>query len=99
MEITKVKFYDISRDSNSNFLSKCSIVLDDSLILHDIKVLTGKKGRYIIMPPKMYSENRKGVCDDVFHPVSHHYFNYMSEVILRCFRKFEEDGVPSVNLC
>ena len=97
MEITKVKFYDISKDKHSNFLSKCSIVLDDSLVLHDIKVLTGKKGRYIVMPQKRYSENKNCECDDVFHPVVQSYFIYMSKVILSCFRKFEEDGVSVIN--
>lgn len=97
MKITKVKFYDSGMKENSNYLSKCSVVLDDCFVLNDIKLLNGKKGMYIIMPKKaqfdnksMRSLNNKG--EDVFHPVEKSYFSYMSEVILMAYNEFIENG-------
>lgn len=96
MRITKVKFYDLE-SKNANFLAKCSVVLDDSFVLHDIKVLTGKKGRYIIMPeksnaPKNKENSRKGECEDIFHPVNKDFFDYMSKTILDGYSIYERSS-------
>lgn len=89
MKITKVTYYDINKGENgSSFLSKCSVVLDDCMVLHDLKILNGKKGRYILMPSKKgdnlnKSPNVNNTRDDMFHPVDKRYFKYMSEIILK----------------
>lgn len=93
MFITKVKFYDVSKVKDGNYLSRCSVVLDDSLILNDIKIMQGKKGIYVVMPRRSVKntdcrcgENLKG--EDVFYPVSKSYFSYMSDVIIKEYYKF-----------
>lgn len=97
MEITKVKFYDMGTHNNPKFLACCSVVLDNCLMLNDIKVLSGNKGRYIIMPEKSKC-NRKDKADsnnsseDVFHPVKQSYFAYMTEVILKGYEVCSENG-------
>lgn len=97
MKITKVKYYDIGVSDNSNFLSKCSIVFEDCVILHDIKILNGLKGRYIVMPERCGNRNtdsnRNSIGEDVFHPVRQPYFNYMKEVVLKGFELYESTGV------
>lgn len=90
MKITKVKYYDIDMSNCSNFLCKCSIVFDDCVILHDIKILKGKKGKYITMPEKLGNKNT--VKEDVFHPVNQSYFEYMKESILKGYELYLKEG-------
>lgn len=96
MKITKIRFYDIDNENKSKFLAKCSIVLDDSIMLHEIKLLNGKKGRYIIMPEKgsnhRTNTNENNVSEDVFHPVDSKFFKYMKIMILSSFKEYEETG-------
>ena len=97
MDITKVTYYDVRCHGNSNFLAKCSVVFDDCVMLHDVRVLNGEKGRYIVMPEKSASKssdncntNKSG--EDVFHPVRQTYFSYMKDVILKGFSLYESKG-------
>lgn len=83
MEITKVRFYDLG-DGSSSYLGKCSVVLSGVLVLHDIKLFDGQKGRYIVMPRKSGVAEDGGV-GDVFHPVKSSFFAYMSSVILDAY--------------
>lgn len=97
MKITKVTYYDVCLKRNSKFLSKCSVVLEDSIVLHDIKILEGKKGRYILMPTKYkanyFNDNVNKSREDVFHPVNSQYFGYMCDTILKGFRIYEDKGI------
>lgn len=102
MEITKVKYYDIGESNCKKFLAKCSVVFDDCVILHDIKILNGDKGRYIIMPEKanirnsnIVNTNREG--EDVFHPVRQSYSSYMKDIILKGFEVYEDKGYKIYN--
>ncbi|MGV3076470.1 septation protein SpoVG family protein, partial [Clostridium baratii] len=75
----------------------CSVVFDDCVILHDVKVLNGEKGRYIIMPEKsnvknVNSSNRNREGEDVFHPVRQSYSSYMKDVVLKGFEEYENGG-------
>ncbi len=97
MVITKVTYYDVGSHINSNFLAKCSVVFDDCVMLHDVKILNGEKGRYIVMPEKSFCKssdncnmNKSG--EDVFHPVRQSYFAYMKEIILKGFLIYENKG-------
>lgn len=97
MKITKVKYYDIGVSGCKNFLARCSVVFDDCVILHDVKVLNGEKGRYIIMPEKsnvknVSSSNRNREGEDVFHPVRQSYSSYMKDVVLKGFEEYENGG-------
>lgn len=95
MKITKVKYYDIGEHRNSKYLARCSVVLDDCLMLNGIRILSGDKGRYVIMPVKETSKgwgNASGKGEDVFHPVKQSYSAYLSKVILEGYEVYEKDG-------
>lgn len=100
MKITKVTYYDIvgGKPDYMGVLSRCSIVLEDYVIVHDIKVLSGKKGRYIIMPEKVSGfnsdrNNESRSSDDVFHPICRSFFSYMKDVILEGYLIYEREGL------
>lgn len=100
MKITKVKFYDIGVSNCKSFLAKCSVVFDDCVILHDIRILNGEKGRYIIMPEKsknVHTSDRNKEGEDVFHPVRQSYSTYMKDVILKGFEVYESEGIKIYN--
>lgn len=104
MKITKVSYYDIGNSNSKSFLAKCSIVLDDVVIVHDIRILNGCGGRYIVMPEKSKyknsnSSNMNKKSDDVFHPVNQSYFSYMVDVILKGYKIFEKEGIKVYNPC
>lgn len=95
MKITKIRFYDIG-ELDSRFLAKCSIVLDDCIMVHDIKLLNGKGGKYIVMPERSQN-NTKSIIknneeDDVFHPVRKSFFNYMKKVIFEGYDEYKAKG-------
>lgn len=98
MKITKVVYYECNSHSNSGFLSKCSVVFDDSVIVHGIKILVGLKGRYIIMPFKevgsSLNTHNSGFIEreDIFHPVKKSYSLYMTRVILKGYEEYEKTG-------
>lgn len=98
MRISRVKYYDFDGAcENSPFLARCSIVLDDEMILHDIKIFEGKSGRYIVMPERVSAKgsskrNVNNMKEDVFHPVQRGYFSYLSEQILKGYGKLVETG-------
>ena len=95
MKITKVKYYDTKEHRNPKFLACCSVVIDNVLMLNGIRILSGEKGRYIIMPIRKQikeSATMKKNSEDVFHPVKQEYFAYMSEVILKGYEIYEGKG-------
>ena len=97
MEITKVRYYDISEDKDKPFICRCSVVLEDCVIIHDIRILRGNKGRYLVMPEKSGVTNndnpsKNGEKEDVFHPVRKSYLLYMKEVILGGLSEYENGG-------
>lgn len=98
MRITKVKYYDVDMSSNSRYLGKCSVVLDDSLILHDIRIFDGDKGRYVIMPTKSTNKecfkSKSNEGDDVFHPVKKSFFYTLSKCILKGYENMLKTGEP-----
>lgn len=100
MDITKIKYYDIGKSNDSIYLGKCSVVLEESIILNDIRIFNGKKGRYIVMPRKENLKNDSSCGDssmiekykDVFHPVRKSFYSFLSRVILRGYDNMLKTG-------
>lgn len=49
----------IKRIDKGDFLCYASVCIDNKLIIDGIKLLQGKKGRYILMPVRKVSGNNK----------------------------------------
>jgi DNA-binding cell septation regulator SpoVG len=94
LEITKIVYYLNEGDSVEGcFLGRCSIVFSDTLIVHNVKIFNGLKGRYIVMPEKADEcEDNKRWGKDVFHSLNKDFFNYMSKQVLEGYELYKGRG-------
>jgi stage V sporulation protein G len=64
MEITEVRVFPVDEDKLKAF---ASIVIDDAFVVSDIKIIDGKKGRFLSMPS---TKRRNGTFRDIAHPLN-----------------------------
>ncbi len=62
-----------------------SITIDEEFVVHDIKIIEGKKGLFIAMPSRKTSE---GEYKDIAHPIKSETRESISDLILK---KYEEE--------
>lgn len=48
----KITDVNIKRNPNGNFLAYVSIVIDNCLVIHNIKIIQGTNGQFIFMPDR-----------------------------------------------
>ena len=93
MRITKVTYRTMTKGPRFA-IGACVIVLEDSLMLHDVLIMESSTGRYIVMPGRRTSGTVRGSnkhSDDVFHPVSSSFHEYMKDTVLVGFKEYEAD--------
>lgn len=83
MKITEVKIRKLY-DSN-RLRAIVSIILDDCIALHDIKVIEGVDRKFVAMPSRKESD---GKFRDIVHPINADMRNYIEETILREYEVF-----------
>lgn len=82
MVVTDIRIRKIDKDGKMKAI--VSVTFDEAFVVHDIKVIEGKKGLFIAMP------SRKGADDefkDIAHPINPEMRNQLQEMILG---KYEE---------
>lgn len=65
INITNVKI--IKTESNFRVKGIASITIDDSFVVHDIKILESERGLFVAMPSKKCSD---GTYRDIAHPIN-----------------------------
>lgn len=65
MNITQVKVKVLRRE-DSKFRAVASITIDDDFVVHDLKLIEGQDGLFIVMPSKKTPD---GQYRDVAHPL------------------------------
>lgn len=81
MKISDVKIRLVTKE-NSKLKAVVSLVIDDSLAIHDIKVIENEKGKIIAMPAK---KNENGTYRDIIHPINSQTREEMSAIILKAY--------------
>lgn len=66
MEITSVKVFKDDRGVN-RMKGKASVVIDDAIAIHDIRIIEGDKGLFIAMPSR---KTPVGEYKDIAHPIN-----------------------------
>lgn len=66
MNITDVRIRLIKRD-DTKFKAVASIIIDDSFVIHDIKIIEGAEGSFIAMPSRKTPD---GEYKDIAHPIN-----------------------------
>lgn len=82
MNITDVRIRLVEKESKVKAVA--SITIDDSFVVHDIKIIDGKDGYFIVMPSKT---TRFGEYRDVAHPIKSEVRAYIRDMILEAFEK------------
>ena len=66
MEITSVKIRKVERE-NSRMKGIASVVVDNAIAIHDIRIIEGDNGLFIAMPSRQTST---GGYRDIAHPIN-----------------------------
>lgn len=81
MNITEVRVFPVDEEKLKAF---CSIVIDDAFVVSDIKIISGRNGRFLSMP----SVRRKnGTFRDIAHPLNS---ETREEIERRVFARYDE---------
>lgn len=66
MKVTNVKIKKVSGDKFDRLRAYVDLTLDDSLVIHGLKLMQGEQGLFVAMPSrKMRNEEYK----DIVHPI------------------------------
>ena len=88
MEVTEVR---VSVSDDRKIKAYASITLDNLLVVHGIKILDGKKGRFIAMPSKRSGDKFK----DIVHPLNTDFRKQIQDKILSTYTNLiQEDVCP-----
>ncbi len=80
----------IVNNNNDKLKAVASITIDDELVVHDIKVISGKDGYFLSMPSRKTNE---GEFKDIVHPIKTEVREMLKEKILKAY----EDALASAN--
>ncbi len=95
MEITSVRVKKEEREG-SHMKGRASIVIDNGLAIHNIRIIEGKNGLFIAMPSTSREvENEEGeavtVHRDIVHPINPEVRAMFEEKILKAYEEAEEE--------
>lgn len=93
MEITSVKVKKEEREG-SRMKGRASVLIDDGLAIHNIRIIEGKNGLFIAMPSTSREiENEDGemvtVHRDTVHPINPEVRAMFEEAILKAYNEAE----------
>ncbi len=95
MEITSVKVKKEEREG-SHMKGRASVVVDNGLAIHNIRIIEGKNGLFIAMPSTSREvENEDGetvtVHRDIVHPINSEVRAMFEEKILKAYEEAEDE--------
>ena len=96
MKITSVKVKKEEREG-SRMKGRASVVIDNGLAIHNIRIIEGKNGLFIAMPSTSREvENEEGetvtVHRDIVHPINQEIRTMFEEKILKAYEEAENDA-------
>ena len=93
MEITSIKVKREEREG-SHMKGRASVVIDDGLAIHNIRIIDGKNGLFIAMPStskEVEDENGETITvhRDTVHPINQEIRTMFEEEILKAYNETE----------
>lgn len=82
INITNIKITKV--ESSTRVKGIASITIDDSFVVHDIKILESKKGLYVAMPSRRLPS---GEIKDIAHPISAEARELIQKAVLNEFER------------
>jgi stage V sporulation protein G len=90
MEITSVDVKKVNRDGSLRGFA--SIVIDDAVAIHDIKICEGDTGLYMRMPSR---ELPTGKRKDIAHPINQEVRTAIQDAIIKKYESLEDEEKES----
>ncbi|MDE7373513.1 MAG: septation regulator SpoVG [Clostridia bacterium] len=83
MQITDVKIRMVNAE-NSKLKAVASLIIDDCLAVHDIKIIEGDNGEFIAMPSR---KTPSGEFKDIAHPINSDTREVMRKAIIDAYHR------------
>ncbi len=85
MKFTDVRIRKVDKE-DTKLRAVASVTIDDSFVIHDIKVIEGTDGMYIAMPSRYAKE---GEYKDIAHPINAATRQELSDAVLNAYQTAE----------
>ena len=86
MEITSVKIRKVERE-NSRMKGIASVVVDNAIAIHDIRIIEGDNGLFIAMPSR---KTATGGYRDIAHPINPEGRAMFEEAIFEVYKNADQ---------
>ena len=97
MEITDIKIRKTFDEGPLRAI--LSITFDDSLALHDVKIINADSRQFVVMPSR---KNADGTYKDIVHPINSEFRKKLEDKLLLAFNTYlienHDDGVVEFQL-
>ena len=80
MNITSVKIFPVEEEKLKAYVT---IVIEDSLVIRDVKIIKGNSGRLFVAMPSKKCKN--GSFRDIIHPLNQDIRSYVEEKIFETY--------------
>ncbi|MCR1814585.1 septation regulator SpoVG [Staphylococcus xylosus] len=85
MKVTDVRLRKIQTDGRMNAL--VSITLDESFVVHDLRVIEGNTGLFVAMPSKRTPD---GEFRDIAHPINSEMRQEIQDAVMKVYEETDE---------
>ncbi|AHH08753.1 septation regulator SpoVG [Borrelia anserina] len=93
MDITDIRIRRVDNKSpSSKLLAYVTVTFDDCLVLHNIRVIRGHKGVFIVMPNR---KTKVGEYKDIVHPINQNFRETLQSAI---FKEYVKENPSSFEL-
>lgn len=82
IKVTSIRLKKINSDRIAKAIA--SVVIDDCICIHDIRVIEGKNGTFIGMPSRKTTE---GTFKDIVHPINSETRKIIEDAVLEEYNK------------
>lgn len=90
MQVTDVRIRRIQTDGKLR--AYVSITFDDSFVVHDLRIIDGRKGMFVAMPSKLLPN---GNHKDIAHPINTEVREMIQNAVLKEFHATEGEEQPA----
>ncbi len=87
MQVTDVRIRKIQTDGKLR--AYVSITFDDSFVVHDLRIIDGRKGMFVAMPSKLLPN---GNHKDIAHPINTEVREKIQNAVLKEYEAIEREG-------
>lgn len=81
MKITNVNVTKVEKE-DSKVKGFATIIVDDAIAIHNIRIIAGQKGLFVAMPSKKTDEDK---YTDIVHPITSEIREEINQAIMNCY--------------